>query len=428
MNILQLSPHDHQGGASRIAWYLFDGFKQRGLQSMLAVGKKSLNEEGIIEIDQAKYQRLPLLWKLGKWTHILLGWENFNYPATPHIPHLGPIRPDIIHAHNLQGKYFDLRLLPQLSTQFPMVLTLHDTWLLSGHCAYAVHCERWRTGCGKCPDLNAQPAVRSDSTAFNWRRKKRIYQDSVLYIATPSQWLMDQVHHSMLMPAIRKAKVIHNGVDTRVYRPLDKQKIRHALGLPKDAFVLLYVVASKQTKSSYKDFPTIEQALNLLQQRVPVDRKIIFIGLGKSSGSETLGNLEKRFMPYLTDTQQLAMYYQAADVMLHAARADNLPNVVLEALACGTCVVATAVGGIPEEIIDGKTGFLTPAGDPETMCQKVLELLMDDQKRETMSAAAVEDVMRRFLIPRMIDEYLSFYEEAASDFAGSGVRKDYEQI
>lgn len=419
MKILQLAPHDQQGGASRIAWYLFDGFKQRGLQSMLAVGKKSLNEESILEIDQTKYQRFPLLWKLRKWTHILLGWENFNYPATPHIPHLAPFRPDVIHAHNLQGKYFDLRVLPQLSSKFPMILTMHDTWLLSGHCAYAVGCDRWQTGCGKCPDLHAQPALHRDATDFNWRRKRNIHQRSKLYVASPSQWLMDQVQRSILMPAIKKSRVIPNGVDTRVYKPANKQKIRHELGIPSDAFILLYVVASNLKGHSYKDFATIERSLSLLQSRLPVDRSILFIGLGGASESQQIGNLEKRFIPYVADLQQLARYYQAADVLLHAARADNLPNVILEALACGTCVVATSVGGIPEEIIDGKTGFLTPAQNPEAMCQKVLDLLANDEKREGMAVAAAEDVQRRFLISRMVDAYLLFYQEAIADFAGT---------
>lgn len=419
MNVLQLSPHDYQGGASRIAWYLFDGYKNRGIKSVLAVGKKSLKDVDIIQIEQSKYQSNELAWKMLKWFHILLGWENFNFPATRHISDMTPFRPDIIHAHNLQGKYFDLRLLPLLSAQYPMLLTLHDTWLLSGHCAYAVGCGRWKAGCGKCPDLNAQPSVYRDATAFNWRRKRDIYQQSRIYVATPSQWLMDQVCRSMLLPAVVKAKVIPNGVDTKIYRKADKREVRKELGLPQDAFVLLYVVASRLRKNSYKDFSTIEQALSILQQQVPADRKIIFLGLGANSETQKIGNLEKRFIPYLTDSHRVAMYYQAADVLLHAARADNFPNVVLESLACGTPVVATAVGGIPEQIMEGITGYLTPAMDPNAMCQKVLALLEDDEKRLSMSFAAVEDVQRRFLISNMIDAYLAFYLEVMADFAGT---------
>ena len=120
--------------------------------------------------------------------------------------------PDIIHAHNLHGQYFGLRFLTQHSHQIPVLITLHDAWLLSGHCAHSVDCERWRTGCGKCPDMSLQPPVEQDATAHNWRRKKHIFENSRLYISTPSQWLMDKVHQSILEPAIVESRVVPNGI------------------------------------------------------------------------------------------------------------------------------------------------------------------------------------------------------------------------
>lgn len=417
MNILQLAPHDFQGGASRIVWYLFQGFQQRGLNPYLAVGKKSQDDVHIFEIDQARYQPIQALGQLQKWVQIMLGREFFDYPATRHLPALPPVRPDVIHAHNLQGKYFDLRQLPALSREFPIVLTLHDTWLLSGHCAYAAECERWQTGCGHCPDLDAHPPVVRDATAFNWRRKKAIYQRAQVNVATPSQWLLDQVEQSILMPAVLKKRVIHNGVDTSVYQSADKKKVRQELGLPENAFILLYVVASRLKKHSYKDFGTIDQALTYLQHRAPKGQPMIFLGLGEAAETEQIGQIEKRFIPYQKDLHQVAKYYQAADVLLHAARADTFPNVVLEALACGTPVVATAVGGIPEQVLDGRTGYLTLPQQPEDMCEKVLWMLHSEEKRAAMSMAALEDVQSRFLIARMLDEYIAFYQEILADFS-----------
>src|SRR5262249_33071397 len=123
----------------------------------------------------------------------VLGLEDFNYPATRALFRTPPDRPDIIHCHNLHGSYFDLQLLPPLSQAFPVVLTLHDAWLLSGHCALSFDCNRWQTGCGECPDLSIYPAIKRDSTAYNWRRKRDILARSRLYVATPSRWLMDRV-------------------------------------------------------------------------------------------------------------------------------------------------------------------------------------------------------------------------------------------
>ncbi len=93
------------------------------------------------------------------------GVEDFRFPAAWRLAELAPRRPQIVHAHNLHGNYFDLRALPALCQAAPLVLTLHDAWLLAGHCAHSMGCERWRTGCGNCPDLGVYPAVRRDATA-----------------------------------------------------------------------------------------------------------------------------------------------------------------------------------------------------------------------------------------------------------------------
>src|SRR5207249_2562667 len=119
-----------------------------------------------------------------------LGREDFRFPGTRELLSLTPEPPDVFHAHNLHGGYFDLRLLPALSRRSPFVLTLHDAWLLSGHCAHSLDCERWLGGCGACPDLSLYPAVKRDATAQNWQQKRRIYADARLHVATPSRWLM----------------------------------------------------------------------------------------------------------------------------------------------------------------------------------------------------------------------------------------------
>src|SRR5439155_11546406 len=122
-----------------------------------------------------------------------------------------PQRPDLVHCHNLHAKYFDLRVLPWLSRQVPVVLTLHDAWMLSGLCCHSFDCERWRTGCGQCPHLTLYPTIYPgipDATHLNWKRKRKIYRRSRLYVATPSRWLMQKVKQSILAPAVIEARVI----------------------------------------------------------------------------------------------------------------------------------------------------------------------------------------------------------------------------
>ena len=436
--ILQVSTEDARGGAGLIAWGLFQAYRTLGYGSWLAVGQKHSRDPDVRLVPNPKYygtwtrywrrlhSRLQLLggqlWgvgPLGGLTRTLAepsraldyhrGIEDFRFPGTGRLLKLTGQRPDIVHCHNLHGGYFDLRVLPWLSQQVPVVLTLHDAWLLSGHCAHSFDCERWKTGCGRCPDLTLYPAIRRDATAYNWRRKREIFKNSRLYIATPSQWLMQKVEQSMLMPAVMGARVIPNGVDLSIFHPADKEAARSALGIPRDTLVILFT-ANAVRRNIWKDYKTVRDAVALTAGRMTGDH-VLFIGLGDDAPPERIGSAELRFVPYQTDPRAVACNYQAADVYVHAARADTFPNTVLEALACGTPVVATAVGGIPEQIEDGRTGFLVPAGSPQSLSDRLTQLLSDTNLRQRMEIFAAEAGRHQFDLQRQADAYLDWYKE-----------------
>lgn len=285
------------------------------------------------------------------------------------------------------------------------MLTLHDAWLLSGHCAHSFDCECWKTGCGNCPNLSIYPAIRRDATAYNWQRKAEIYRESQFYVVTPSQWLMDKVDQSMLKPGVVASKVIPNRVDLKAFHPADRASARQDLGLPHDATILLFA-ANGIRKNIWKDYRTLQSALAEIAK---TGATVLCIALGETAPPEQIGDVAIRFVPYQKDPQQVARYYQAADLYIHPARADTFPTTVLEALACGTPVVASAVGGIPEQVVEGRTGFLVPVGDARAMAGRVLDLLGDDGLRVRMGRQAAGDAARRFGRERMVGEYLAFY-------------------
>lgn len=446
-SILQISTAEKSGGAARIAWYLHQAYQRRGLQSWMAVGRKETDDPDIFEIPNNKARSFPtrallracnLLDALERrilrtvvfasisrgiadpmrYLNIYRGVEDFRFPGTWQTLDLIPQRPTIIHCHNLHGNYFDLRALPWLCEQLPVVLTLHDTWLLSGHCAYAMACERWRTGCGDCPDLSIYPAIRRDATAYNWHRKKEIYSKSRLYITAPSNWLMKQVEQSILAPAIVEARVIHNGVDLSLFRQADKKTARAALGLPNDATVLLFVGQGAH-RNQFKDYTTMENAVRGVASRSDGDN-VLFLCLGGEGTERSFGKARIRFVSYEKELAKVARFYQAADMYLHAAHADTFPNTVIEALACGTPVVATAVGGIPEQIEEGVTGFLTPRGDAEAMAARIAQLLADEELRRKMGAKAAEVARERFNLDRQVDEHLEWFADIVATWQPPG--------
>lgn len=440
MRILQVSTRDIGGGAERVAWNLFQQYRLRGHAAWLAVGEKKGDDPDVLPLIHAKgiwtrfWQQLSRrlavrqwrgAWRLSRLAqdiaeprstlHRQRGYEHFDYPATQKLLRLPPQPPDLLHCHNLHGGYFDLRWLPKFSRRLPVVFTLHDAWLLSGHCGHSFDCERWKTGCGACPDLSIYPPLRRDGTAYNWRRKRTIYEHSRLYISTPSQWLMNKVEQSILMRGTLETKVIPYGVDLNIFTPTEKSAARAALGLPQEAFILLFSAASIR-QNIFKDYATMREAVHIVAQKTPAGR-VIFLALGEDAPREPLSDhVEICFMPYQRDLAAIARFYQAADLYLHAARADTFPNAVLEALACGIPVVASAVGGIPEQVKslhkftpDQASGVLTSVGDAVGMAEAVLHLLAEADLCAKLGRNAAQDAHQRFDLMDQVQTHLAWY-------------------
>ena len=435
--VLHVNTADVGGGAERVAWDLSHAYRKRGHGSWLAVGHARTDDPNVIQIPNdrarnpwarawrtvaarsrattdggpgiARLQRV--LRSVGEPTRAIdkaRGHEDFGFPGTWRLLGLPPEPPSIIHLHNLHGGYFDLRALPYLTNAMPTVLTLHDAWLFSGHCSLSFDCDRWTIGCGHCPDLTIYPSVRRDATAGNWRRKERIFARSRLYVAAPSAWLLERAMRSSLAPSIVDARVLNNGVDLSVFTPSDRSAARSAVGIP-DATFTLVASANGLRNNPWKDYETVRSAVILAAERI--ERQVLFVGLGEDGPTERAGRAEFRFVRFDQDPRALAPFYQAADVYVHGARAEVWGLTITEALACGTPVIASAIGGIPEQIDDGRTGLLVPQGDAKSMAAAIIRLHDDDDLRRRLATAAAEEARRRFGLERQADRYLGWYNE-----------------
>ena len=291
--ILQVNLQSDRGGDGRIVSDLHERYRALGYRASILVGRGTIAAEGEDVLPNDAYrsrwarawlalaQRIPgqgvpssKIAKSSSWIaeltrrrRIRNGFEDFEFPATlPVISQIIRERPTILHLHNLHGGYFDLRALPALSDLTPVVLTLHDQWAFTGHCAHSFGCERWRSGCGNCPDLTIYPGIPKDRTAENFTLKQQIFSRTRLYLTTPSKWLMDKAERSLLAPAIEEARVIPNGVDTTVFRPGDKAVERSRLGLPRGSRILL-CAGSVARSDQWADRSLLRPILRYLAER-----------------------------------------------------------------------------------------------------------------------------------------------------------------
>ncbi|MDP2529743.1 MAG: glycosyltransferase [Candidatus Palauibacterales bacterium] len=460
LKILHVNTHDTRGGAAQAAWRLHRAYAARGITSWMAVKRKGSDDPGVFEIPNEQNRPWParvlraIAGRMGtssplaratartlrrvaepaRFRDIRRGVEDFHFPGSWKLFDLLPESPDLVHCHNLHGGYFDLRALSMIAERAPVVLFLHDAWLLSGHCAYSFGCERWKTGCGECPDLTIHPAVQADATDYNWRRKRDIFSKASLHVATPSRWLMDRVEASMLAPAVRGARVIPLGIDLSVFHPGDTRRARMHLGVPRDARVVL-LAADGIRANSRKDFATARAAVAEAAERLAGSGgELVLLALGESSDPVRIGNATVRFVPFQDDPSIVAEHYRAADLYLHTAREDNFPCTVLEALACGTPVVATAVGGVPEQVrsltaVPGiaaveeetATGMLVPPGDPDALSAAIVRLLADGPLRTRLAENAAREARSRFDVERYADDFVAWYGEILREGRPTGL-------
>ncbi len=414
MRILHINTADQPGGAELVAMKLVQGLRERGQEAWMAAGAKRGHDDFVFSLADKTSAWEKAESSLVRHYRKRMGHEISHAPTTWRLPELAPARPDILHAHNLHGEkgYFDLRALPMLSERFSFFITLQDSWLLSGHCAHSFDCERWKIGCGECPDLTIYPSIRRDGTAFNWEFKRNLFARSKLYIATPCQWLLNKVNQSILAPGIIEARIIPNGVDLSVFKPAAVTEARQRLNLPADSAIVLFAAAALR-KNVFKDDVTLREAIRQIAS-LPIGREVIFLALGAGGADEQIGEARIRFTGYAPDHNAVAAYFQAADCFLHAARADTFPNVILEASAAGCPVIATAVSGIPEQIIDGVTGFLVEKANALAMAERTLRLLKDPSLRRAMSEVAARHASEKFGMDRHIDSYLEWYQQVLS--------------
>lgn len=438
LTILQVSPNDEGGGAERVALDLHSAYLARGLDAWLALGvnhghvahtlqipntasrsawaRQVLSAAGLADpavvssLPRALQRAARFLAEPRRYRSVLSGHEDFDSPGTAHLLGLPPRTPRVLHLHNLHGSYFDLRELPGLSARVPTIATLHDAWLLTGHCAQPPGCERWLTGCADCPHLDAYVPLRRDASAENFAVKRAALTGEKLRLATPSRWLAGLVERAGVAGQVADVRVIPNGIDLDVFSPGDagaQAAARAELGLASDSLVIAFT-ARGGSSNEYKGFDILAQALPRIAEAT-TGRAVELLAIGGDTAPAIPG-VAVHTVPFSTDRTALARCYRAADLYLHPSRAESFGLTPLEAMACGTPVVASTAGGIPEVVTDGETGLLVPVGDAIALADATIALAEDTVRRAAFSAAGIERAAG-FGIGRQVDAYLSWYEE-----------------
>lgn len=311
---------------------------------------------------------------------------------------------DVIHLRWI-AKFVDYRgFFDHVPADIPIVWTLDDMNAFTGGCHFDDGCGKFLAGCQACPQLGSTD--QHDLAYRIWARKQDLFdrlESGRLSFVTPSQWLATLVKAS---PLLRKfpVTVIPYGLDTDTFCPQPQDKARAQLGIPGDVGVILFV--SHGVNLRRKGLAFLRDAL----KRGAGDTWLLSIGQGKP---ELDSDIPGRHLGTITDDAVLASVYNAADIFVCPSLQDNLPNTVLEALACGTPVVAFDAGGIPDMVRPEATGLVVPTGDAKALHDALMRLLGDRCLRDKMADNCRRIALSEYSLEVQAQRYLQLYENLA---------------
>lgn len=316
------------------------------------------------------------------------------------IRRIREIGPDIIHIHNLHGYFLNYPRLAAFLEEYgkPVVWTVHDCWLYTGHCYHyaSAHCDKWRTGCGHCPQKRSFPASWLwDRSARNWRAKQRAFGSiHKLTIVPVSEWIRREMAASFL--ADKRFLVIHNGIDLEIFRPEAAEKRT-------DKTAILAVATLWHEEKGVSD-------LISLAARLQPEEELILVGRMSEAQKQRMP-AGVRLIERTENMEKLAALYAAATVFVNPTWQDNYPTVNLEAIACGTPVVTYRTGGSVESVTE-ETGFVVEQGDTEAMLTRIREIAAAD--RQAATARCRNYALAHFGKQTCYQNYIRLYEDLAA--------------
>ena len=330
---------------------------------------------------------------------------------------------DVINLHWCNGLLAPSTLTRIANRGIPMVWSLHDMWPFTGGCHYTAGCERFEVDCAGCPQL------RRDNygiPAAVLRDKIASVRPEQLTIVALSRWMYEQAARSRVF-SNHRIELIHNGLDTQVYNQSAREDARAALGIEQSAVVLMFGAAHGRSKR--KGFDLLATAIKTLARDGVLSRhNVVVLSMGHPSAELQSLPVQVHDVGYQSVDEDIAQVYGASDVFVLPSREDNLPNTVMEAMACGCVPIAFDVGGVGDLFDDGIEGMLISPFDTGEFAGAMKTLIESLELRVRMGKAGSERIQREHTLERQASQYSALFGELANPGAerfGRGMRSRY---
>ncbi len=370
-----------------------------GVSSKHFVWEQDRQEAGVVSLHGKLLRKVN---RLTRGVEKVLSLQSQLYSNGMHMRRMEAFREaDLVHYHIIHSGFLSMQSLPAMTAEKPSLWTLHDPWAMTGHCIHPFSCQRWKTGCGQCPDLKTDFAIQRDTTALNFRLKRAAYRRSNFEILVASSWMENMVRQSPLMDGVPVHKVPF-GLDLDFFKPGDQAAAKARLGIEPHRLVLCF----RSVVNDFKGLQYVIEALDRLQTQVP----ICLLTLNDK------GRIEKfkdRFqvveLGWTNDDSVMQDVYSATDLFLMPSLADSFGLMAVEAMACGKPTICFEGTALPEVVFTPEAGLAVPSRDSAALAAAMERLIGDPQERLARGARSRQLAEQHYDIrlqaERMVDVY-----------------------
>lgn len=420
MKIVHLNTYDGNGGAGRACLRLSDALNDAGVDSKVLVYYKFGNNPSIVNLSRGPIAKATAVYNImaerylskalvkAVQTPFSLQWFGKSIVKNKWIQEA-----DVIHIHWINHGFLTPRFLAKLAElDKPIVWTFHDSNAFTGGCHVRYSCENFHRQCGNCPLLKISGP--KDISHQTWKRKQKAYSKVNFHIVAPSHWMANSVKESSLL-GIRPISVIPNTIDLEVFKPYVKAEAKKILKISPEKFVILSgFMPSKNDK--HKGTSYLLTALFEFSRRTGIAGAQIELVIFGNKDEKNLPKFpfKTTFLGTIDKDEHLAKCYAAADAFVTASLEDNLPNTVMESLACATPVIAFSTGGIPDMVKHLENGYLAEYKSASDLANG-LAWLFHHQQKEAVQKEARRIILNTFAPTIVAEQHLSLYFKLLGD-------------
>lgn len=420
MRVLLLNTSERTGGAAIAANRLMDALSAEDIRARMLVRDKTTNDRKVVALEPSWRLKWNFVWERAciwwaNWLHKHRLFEVDICNTGTDITMLPEFRQaDIIHIHWINQGFLSLKNIQAIiQSGKPIVWTMHDMWPFTGICHYTQGCEKYLTECHNCPIL--WKGSKNDLSRRIFRKKMSLLSHANIQFVGCSDWLSDMARASRML-GNRNIWSIPNAINTNLYHPISKHESRVHNNLPEDRHLLLF--AAFKITNKIKGIDYLCKAIEILTEAHPdMKDKLGLVAVGQEAEA-----LQERIsipvypMGYITDEHRMVELYNAVDLFLIPTLQDNLPNTIVEAMACAVPCIGFNVGGLPQMIDHLHNGYIARYKDASDFANGIYWALTDGNYAE-LSEMALRKAVESYSEHSIARQYIEVYNLALSQSA-----------